>query len=111
MVCDGTLSLAAAQQAIATNWYTAYQTYTGNPASTPTSGTGTLTCSASTSERPLTTQPSTSSSTPASPGSRSLLPPTTRPPTPPAAQAKLSILVHGREAFDLDDKEGVVLDP
>jgi len=37
LVCAGTLSLADAQRAIAANWYTAYLTYIGTPAtSTPT---------------------------------------------------------------------------
>jgi hypothetical protein len=31
MVCDGALSLATAQHAIAGNWYTAYLTYVGTP--------------------------------------------------------------------------------
>ncbi|MGH8961218.1 MAG: DUF3761 domain-containing protein, partial [Jatrophihabitantaceae bacterium] len=31
LVCDGSLSLAAAQHAIASNWYTAYLTYVGTP--------------------------------------------------------------------------------
>jgi hypothetical protein len=40
LVCDGTLNLAAAQQAIATNWYDAYQTYVAYPAPiTPTNPT------------------------------------------------------------------------
>jgi NAD(P)H-hydrate repair Nnr-like enzyme with NAD(P)H-hydrate epimerase domain len=57
LVCDGTLSLAAAQQAIATNWYDAYQAYVVNPAQTTAvattalgNGSGTLTCSASISD-------------------------------------------------------------
>lgn len=33
LVCDGALSLATAQHAIATNWYVAYQTYIGAPTS------------------------------------------------------------------------------
>jgi hypothetical protein len=37
LVCDGIITLAAAQQAIATDWYAAYETYIANPnpASTP----------------------------------------------------------------------------
>jgi hypothetical protein len=62
LVCDGALSIAAAQHAIATNWYAAYQTYIGIPSSTvpataatpapattaqPASPSSPLTCSAS----------------------------------------------------------------
>jgi hypothetical protein len=58
LVCDGALSLTAAQQAIATNWFTAYQTYIGTPAPatsspsvpppvTSTAPASPLTCSAS----------------------------------------------------------------
>ena len=31
LVCDGSVTLAAAQHAIATNWWAAYQTYAGSP--------------------------------------------------------------------------------
>jgi hypothetical protein len=34
LVCSGSISLATAQRAIAGNWYTAYQTYIGTPATT-----------------------------------------------------------------------------
>jgi hypothetical protein len=36
LVCSGALNLATAQHAIATNWYTAYLSYVGTPAPTPT---------------------------------------------------------------------------
>jgi hypothetical protein len=57
LVCSGTLSLATAQHAIATNWWSAYLTYVGAPSAThtttapaqpaTTAPASTLTCTAS----------------------------------------------------------------
>jgi hypothetical protein len=43
LVCAHELTLAAAQHAIATNWFAAYRTYIGNPAPAPTTSTASAT--------------------------------------------------------------------
>lgn len=58
LVCDHSISLATAQHAIATNWWTAYQTYVGATSVTPTPAP---------SVRPSAPAP-TSRPTPVSPG-------------------------------------------
>ena len=63
LVCNGTITLAAAQQAIASNWVTAYQTYIGPLSGVTTSPSSTTpTSSASKSSSPPKAQVITASS-------------------------------------------------
>jgi len=66
LVCDGSLSLASAQQMIATNWFTTYETYIGgSPAGTVSSATTTPRTSPPAQTTSLACTASMSNSTPA----------------------------------------------
>ena len=78
LVCDGEISLAAAQRAIASNWYTAYQTYVGTPG-TPVA--------ASTAPAPAPPRTSTPAAAPALGCSASMSDPS------PAQYSKTDVLV------------------
>jgi hypothetical protein len=64
LVCDRALTLAAAQHAIASNWFVAYQTYIGTPTSSEPAVTTTVAPPAPTQSSALTCSASMSNSSP-----------------------------------------------